>query len=498
MNLNNLTTQQKNAFRQLSHNQEIIIKPTDKNLGPAVMDIKTYVSQVLQEHLLTDTYRQLSSTETKSYLEEVNSNLKNIILANKDKLSAPEFIYFERSFKVKYRLPIFYGLPKVHKTPVTLRPVVSSVNSFMAIFSNWLDYRMKQLLPLVRSYTKNSSDIIQDLKQLDIPDKTLLFSADAKSMYTNINSDIGIQSIRAFIASNQESIPTDFPSEMFLQILEAVMKYNIFSFGNTTWLQLSGTAMGTPAACAYATISYGQHENTNILPHFSQNLLYYRRYIDDIFGIWMPPASNQDRKWQEFKSMLNDWGGLEWVIEEPSKATVFLDLNIKLRQSVIHTSTYQKSLNLYLYIPPRSAHPPSCLKGLISGELRRYWLQNSPDNFKIIVIKFIERLIDRGHLLQDLTPLFTNAAATLANEARRSPPVPHSKVLYIHWVFHPNGLQRSDIRMAYNKTLQPLLDYDKMTVAISRPHNLRDKLTKTQLQTSSSLDIQKLIQDQNS
>jgi hypothetical protein len=179
------------------------------------MDIKTYVSQVLQEHLLTDTYRQLSSTETKSYLEEVNSNLKNIILANKDKISAPEFIYFERSFKVKYRLPIFYGLPKVHKTPVTLRPVVSSVNSFLAIFSNWLDYRMKQLLPLVRSYTKNSSDIIQDLKQLDIPDKTLLFSADAKYMYTNINSDIGIQSIRAFIASNQESIPTDFPSEMF-------------------------------------------------------------------------------------------------------------------------------------------------------------------------------------------------------------------------------------------------------------------------------------------
>jgi len=204
MNLTNLTTQQKNVFRQLSHNQEIIIKPTDKNLGPAVMDIKTYVSQVLQEHLLTNTYRQLSSTETKNYLEEVNNNLKNIILANKDKLSAPEFIYFERSFKGKYRLPIFYGLPKVHKTPVTLHLVVSSVNSFMALFSNWLDYRMKQLLPLVRSYTKNSFDIIQDLKQLDIPNKALLFSADAKSMYTNINSDIGIQSIQAFIASNQE------------------------------------------------------------------------------------------------------------------------------------------------------------------------------------------------------------------------------------------------------------------------------------------------------
>ena len=39
------------------------IKPTDKNLGPAVMDTSEYVNQVLTEHLLTKHYKQLTQTE---------------------------------------------------------------------------------------------------------------------------------------------------------------------------------------------------------------------------------------------------------------------------------------------------------------------------------------------------------------------------------------------------------------------------------------------------
>ncbi|MFO0446862.1 MAG: hypothetical protein ACK51L_04250, partial [bacterium] len=161
-------------------------------------------------------------------------------------------------------------------------------------------YLMKHLLPFVKSYIRNTLDFIQEIKGIAIPDNALLFSADATSMYTNIDTDLGIQAIRDFIHLHQVSLPTDFPSELFLQILEIVMKNNIFSFENTTWLQLSGTAMGTPAACAYATISFGQYENTCILPNFNRHLLYYKRYIDDIFGVWIPPDSQQERKWHNF------------------------------------------------------------------------------------------------------------------------------------------------------------------------------------------------------
>jgi len=135
---------------------------------------------------------------------------------------------------------------------------------------------MKELLPLIKSYTKKSFEVLGDLKTLDIPSNALLYSADAKSMYTNIDTTVGIQSFRDFFASHKTLIPVNIPVNLFLRILELVMSNNIFSFGNTTLLQLSGTAMGTPAACSYATITYGQYKNTMILTEFDAQLLYYQ------------------------------------------------------------------------------------------------------------------------------------------------------------------------------------------------------------------------------
>ena len=157
------------------------------------------------------------------------------------------------------------------------------------------------------------------------------------------------------------------------------------------------------------------------------------------------------------------------------------------------TSTYQKSLNLYLYIPPRSAHPPSCIKGLISGELRRYWLQNSPEDFESILSKFIIRLVNRGHHLNDLIPLLQQAALKLSNANGHGARAISTNNLYIHQMFHPNGLQRTDIREAYNATLKPFLNFEKVTVAISRPRNLKDVLTKTALTAPQTLHIQRLM-----
>jgi hypothetical protein len=349
INLNNLTPTQQKILKNLKNNKNVIIKPTDKNLGPAAMDTEAYVEQVLQEHLLTNSYIQLTKEEAKHRTESLKLTFKNLFNTHKNTLSNSETTYFQRSLQVHCRLPIFYGLPKVHKNPISLRPVVSSCGSFMSILSTWLDFRFKSLLPLVKSYTKNSLSIINDLKHLEIPEHALLFSADAKSMYTNIDTNIGINSIRNFLTENSNAIPTNFPKDLFLQVLTLVMENNIFSFCSTYWLQTTGTAMGTPVACSYATVAYGQHENKSILMTFSPYLLYYQRYIDDIFGIWLPPITENDDAWERFKRELNNWGTLEWITENPSKQTTFLDLHLHLRGTTIITNTHQKDQPLPIH-----------------------------------------------------------------------------------------------------------------------------------------------------
>jgi hypothetical protein len=121
-------------------------------------------------------------------------------------------------------------------------------------------------------------------------------------MYTNIDTDTSIAAIQDFLHTNKNNPPTDFLTDIFLQIFELIMRNNIFSFDDTFWLQLSGTAMGTPVACNYTTVNPSHYENTEIIPSFKSSHLYYKCYIDDILGIWLPPPMNQIATWNRFSS----------------------------------------------------------------------------------------------------------------------------------------------------------------------------------------------------
>ena len=46
-NLNNLTPLQTQTLTALKNNKILLIKPTDKNLGTAIMDTQLYIRQVL-------------------------------------------------------------------------------------------------------------------------------------------------------------------------------------------------------------------------------------------------------------------------------------------------------------------------------------------------------------------------------------------------------------------------------------------------------------------
>jgi hypothetical protein len=96
------------------------------------------------------------------------------------------------------------------------------------------------------------------------PGAKIFTAEDASDMYTNIDATLGLNTIHE-ILSTYESIPTNFPKEFFLLVLETIMNNNIFSFGDTYWLQINGTPMGTPAAPLYSIITFGHHENTSIL-----------------------------------------------------------------------------------------------------------------------------------------------------------------------------------------------------------------------------------------
>jgi hypothetical protein len=75
-NLSNLTSLQAQALNVIKKDKRLIIKPSDKNLGPTLMDLESYILQVLKEHLLTKDYMQLSEREASTRMETLKLLLK--------------------------------------------------------------------------------------------------------------------------------------------------------------------------------------------------------------------------------------------------------------------------------------------------------------------------------------------------------------------------------------------------------------------------------------
>jgi len=169
---------------------------------------------------------------------------------------------------------------------------------------------MKDLLFLISSYIKDSKHLLDKIKTLTLPPNAKLFTADTTAMYSNIDTESGVTAFKNLF-DYDTLIPKDFPRALFLKVLRIIMENSIFTFGDTYWLQTQGAAMGTPAAPLYSILTFGYYENTSILIEFKSHLIYYKRFIDDIFGIWVNDTnspSQADNAWTNFQKQLNQFG----------------------------------------------------------------------------------------------------------------------------------------------------------------------------------------------
>ena len=75
-----------------------------------------------------------------------------------------------------------------------------------------------------------------------------------------------------------------------------------------------------------------------------------------------------------------------------------MDITILIREDQIVTSLYEKYMNLYLYIPPHSSHPPGVLTGIVSGNiLRIHSICSEQDDINLHKKEFYVRLLVHGY-----------------------------------------------------------------------------------------------------
>ena len=134
-------------------------------------------------------------------------------------------------------------------------------------------------------------------------------------MNTNIRTSLALHRIRRFSLDIDDHLTV--PPVVLVDALRLLMKNNAFQFGDKYWLQKAGTLMGAPPAPSWATVFFGIHEKA-VIAQFRDSLQLYCCFIDNVLGIWLVDTNptKDHRKWMAFKSLMQDYYGLEWIFEE--------------------------------------------------------------------------------------------------------------------------------------------------------------------------------------
>ena len=489
----NLSKHEFSVLRSLKNNPYLIVISADKNLGPVIIERAAYIRWCLTSFLSKESqYQHLNRIALQRELNKMSYQ------SGKFKCSAaiPEHI---RSYIINCHRAAgvkqgkFKALAKVHKSPHALRPINAKCGTGPESISKWLDYELQKLVHLIPSNIKDSKAYHARITGRQWPAGTKIITADATAMYDNITIDHGIEIVGKWLnhLNDNNELPDDFPdTKIILDALNFIMKNNITQFGDCFFKQLCGTAMGTSVAVMYASLYYGWHEKVRLLPGYKEEIQDLARFVDDLSILWLGSLE----RFNELKEDINDFGILRWKVEEPSNQGIFLDLVISISpEGTVSTKTYQKPMNLYLYLLPSSAHQKNTMRGVIFGELKRYYWQNTDKQDYVDVARlFFQRLLDRGWEFNILRSWFEDANYKVCNPPQLPQAVSETTTsdnddtIYLKLgSFHPHYIPSRICQEIYEEELSTVLrdeiGIEKMIVCYKRAPNIGDMVSQTSL-----------------
>ena len=361
----NITNKEQLAFKKLSRDKEITIKPADKGGAIVIQNTVDYIKEADRQFGDQKTYKKLELNPTADFQKEIDETLTKLVKNG------------EISQRVKKMLsngnpktPNIYFLPKIHKNklPPPGRPIVAANECPTETISAFVDHFLNPMVKEQESYIKDTTDFINKIESIQTPKNGFIMGTlDVTSLYTNIPNEEGVNSIRDMLTKNRNRL--EKPSnENIITLLKLVLTKNDFQFNGMNFLQIGGTAMGTKVAPLYANLFMSTLETKLVNGHELKPLTWYR-YIDDIFFIW-EHGEESLKKWYEYLNTCHET--IKFTIEWSHEEINFLDTTVKRdRTNKMYTDLYTKPTDTNSYLRYDSAHPPKCKQSLPYSQFLR-------------------------------------------------------------------------------------------------------------------------------
>ncbi|XP_036317549.1 uncharacterized protein LOC118732526, partial [Rhagoletis pomonella] len=262
----------------LSKNDNIRILTSDKGNKTVAMEICDYNKKM--EDILNDLtmYRILRQDPT-SRLQSKNNSLV-------DKIYKLELISKIERNKLTTNTdlsPRFYGLPKLHKEGIPLRPICSAIGSPAHNLCKYVADILKNITTVSAYNIKNTLEFKSKINNTYIFDDEKLISFDVVSLFPSIPTQLALDIIKDKWTTIEKH--TNIPKKLFIEILKFCIEENrYFKFNDTVYTQLKGLPMGSPTSPVIADIVMEELlENT--VKKLARPPRLLTKYVDDLFAI---------------------------------------------------------------------------------------------------------------------------------------------------------------------------------------------------------------------
>ena len=408
----NISRRQRTALRFFKAHPELLVIPTDKNMGLAVIERAEYTRRIWTEMDMTPGVFVPFNIQPEQLLLNRQKQIRQVIdILNKlpkSKKTKDLIGAIQEGMPLavdSMRLSQIRGLPKVHKQGDRMRIIVGFANHPLTPIHKFISKSIEPIMLKYNTVITQSLEIIHKLEGFPLDPEDSICTPDLSSMYFNISLHEAIDAIIAELGNEYLNYlnQTDWANILILahQDIECCFDGQILR-------QAEGLTMGSNASPPMAVITL--HHRLHQRPHLLKLFKYLVAYIDDGFAI-LPSNVDPGTVLNQLLEPLQGTSRLRWdpstldhrkIKDLCDKPLNFLDLSISCKinegKAYLHFSVYTKPMGAYQYVPWRSGHPPAQKLSIIKGELsRRIRICSSPEAWQETVKDLKQKLINRGY-----------------------------------------------------------------------------------------------------
>ncbi|CAJ0921678.1 unnamed protein product [Ranitomeya imitator] len=391
---NNLSREEYRSLMDLKNNRNLIIKPADKGGAIVVLDRTYYINEILSQLNDTNTYMPVSNNPTFEIGRQISNLVSHYLSLGVIDQKLGDFLINHHPV-----IPVLYTLPKIHKDLLRPpgRPIVASTNSVLSPLAITVEKILSPLVPFMKSYLKDTTHFLQLLRDLGpLPSNSILVTMDVSSLYTNIDHQEGLESVTKYVTTYANF--SDNQLQFCIDALTIILTKNYFLFEDQFYVQKKGTAMGSNVAPPFANIFMDFYETSYVYCHplFSSNVIFWRRFIDDVFFIWTGDAEAL----RGFHADLNSsTPNITFSLQYSDQSINFLDTLVIIRSGgIVETDLNVKSTDRNSLLSYTGNHPRHVKKALPKSQhdrIRR--IVSNPVQRTMRYMEMDRKFHDRGY-----------------------------------------------------------------------------------------------------